>query len=120
MTDFAKRLDQIVGGLAVVFYDQEAHMGIGCGQVGQPSVTMARAASSCKATRASNLLFEHDPEDRCRPVRTMFKVKKRAVKLGGTSPPFLPSDGGGRIPPEGTIGSGLLTRSPERAVGGGD
>jgi len=35
VTDFAKRLHQIVGGLAVVFDDQEAHMEVGCGQGGR-------------------------------------------------------------------------------------
>ena len=32
VTDLAKRLDQIVGGLAVVFDDQKAHLAVGCGQ----------------------------------------------------------------------------------------
>ena len=32
VADFAKRLDQIVGGFAVVFDDQKAHVAIGCGQ----------------------------------------------------------------------------------------
>jgi hypothetical protein len=94
-------------------------MGIGCGQVGQPSVTMARAASSCKATRASNLLFEHDPEGRCRLFRTMFKVKKRAVKLGGPHRPLTfrrrGADSTGRNLRERALGP-----PPERAVGGGD
>src|ERR1700675_3198515 len=51
----------------------------------------------------------------------VFPLDKRVGgEAGGTSPPFEPSDGGGRVPPEGTSGSGLLARPPERAVGGGD
>src|SRR6266699_3818776 len=83
ITDFAKRLHQIIGGLAVVFDDQEAHIGVGCGQGSKLSITMARAAPSCKAT-------------------TRFPVnEKRAVKLGDFTA-LRPSDGGGRIPPEGS------------------
>jgi hypothetical protein len=31
MADFTERLDQIVGGLAVVVDDQQAHLSSGCG-----------------------------------------------------------------------------------------
>ena len=44
ITDFTERLDEIVGGFAVVFDDQQAHLGGGCGHVNRLSLTMARAA----------------------------------------------------------------------------
>ena len=102
MTDFAKRLHQIIGGLAVVFDDQQAHIGGGCGQEGWLSITMARPALSRKTSG-----------------RCSVKRKKWAVKLGDLTALF-PSDGGGRIPPEGSRRERGLARSPERAVGGGD
>jgi len=46
--------------------------------------------------------------------------KKAGGEAGGTSPPFEPSDGGGLVPPEGNQRERVFTRSPERAVGGGD
>ena len=53
MADFTKRLDQIVGGLAVVFDDQQAHLRGSCGHGNVLSLTMARPPCTCKATGSS-------------------------------------------------------------------
>src|SRR6266404_3277095 len=51
--------------------------------------------------------------------RPMLSTKERAVKLGGPHRPFdLPTEGG-IFHRKATQGSGLLTRPPGRAVGGG-
>ena len=52
VADFAKRLHQVVGGLTVVFDDQQSHLGVGCSQLGRLSITMARPALPCKAAGA--------------------------------------------------------------------
>ena len=72
MADLAKRLDQVVGGLAVVFDDQQAHRDVGWLTAGWLSVNMVRSPSACKAS---------DHSDTCK--------KKRAAKLGdSTALPF--------------------------------
>jgi len=53
-------------------------------------------------------------------LTTPDQAKKWAVKLGGPHRPLdLPTEGG-VFHRKVTKGSGLLTRPPERAVGGGD
>ena len=83
MTDLAKRLDEIVGGLAVVFDDQEAHLRVGCGQVRRLSLTMARAACRMQGDRGTASAHDFGREE------------KWAVKLGDlTAHQALPTEGG--------------------------
>jgi hypothetical protein len=53
MADFTERLDQIVGGLAVVFDDQQAHLRERVAVTGMAFFTMARPPCTCKATGRS-------------------------------------------------------------------
>jgi len=53
IADLAECLDEIVGGLAVIFDDQDAHLGNSSGSGGghgRLSFNMTRPAFSCKAT----------------------------------------------------------------------
>src|SRR5205085_9518414 len=92
--DLAKRLHEVVGGFAIVFNDEEAHRAFGNGQGSEPSKHGA-SGNRMQAER-----------------ETLASRKRRAVKLGGLHRP-RPSDGGGRIPPEGRQGKQTLRCSPE-------
>ena len=47
-------------------------------------------------------------------LKRSIELKKRAVKLGGPHRP-LPSDGGGRIPPEGSLRERVLDPPPGKS-----
>jgi hypothetical protein len=103
MADFTERLDQIVGGLAIVFDDQQAHLRGSCGHGNRLSLTMARPPCTCKATAGS---LDH--------------VKKAGGEAGGPHRPLALPTEGGVFRRKVARGSEFWTRSPEGDVGGGD
>src|SRR4051794_2575385 len=86
---------------------------------------MARAARVCKAARNArdllrrSLLWSHDPSGK--PVPTFpdhAPGKKRAVKLGDLTA-LSPSDGGGRIPSEGSLEGASFGPAPRKEPSAG-